>query len=435
MVINNKDILLSFVLVSAIFIGCGGGGGKSTVSADITQGSDKQNSIKNTNSSSGVNDSDKIINMRDVNITKKVVVTDDYIIGATVTTREGRKAIALKQIGQYGFADLNTSKKYIFKSQGGYVDFDGNKLSKGEPKQYIMYSTSDKTYINPFTTFATLTSHTDKEVASFFGIPNVDMDTSINDYKIRSAVAYANAMLKKAEHEDFLFSKQIAKTSSNKGGSVLPFANINYYQKVYDAVSQRMQQKKQTLAYTIYEFTGIVEYKNLPRDIKLLNALIKSKMMNVFADKKVPSKKPPTPCEGPGCIGNDNNTGEVPSKKPPTPCEGPGCIGAGSDSATTKIQKTQDGYTMVDIKNNQATIPANAKVIRVDRVAFFLKDSTKMIYVAPNNNHEIYPPNPPAFPNSVKPKKIDDKNLIIELKKGSLIDGLFRFQPLYIDYK
>lgn len=466
------DKLFSLALVGFL-VGCGGGGGGSSssdsnntqptpikpVDKNETKPLPVENNItkpQDINKTDGNQTKPSPVTDKNVTITKKVTVTDDYVISASVTDLAGNKAISLEEIGQYGF------KKYdngIIKSTGGNVDSNGNgKIDENEPKALTMYADSKKTYINPFTTLSATTAYSDEQIANLFSIANIDINTNTDDVKVRKAIIYANAILGEAQSRGDQYKPTsvtpITPTPSpDSGATVLPRASVyddpapttqtiidQKYAWVMQAVQNRLS-SNMDLGKAISNMTGNTEYENLPNDINAINNFIQTENIKFNTN----------PYSGGNPTNNPNPVEPTPINPTPTPGDdyippyvGGGGSGTKPDPITPTpepiitIEKTQDGYKIAKIESKSAKIDKSANVIRIDKVAFFIKDSTDNTYKAPGFDHDIYPPNPPAFPSSLKTTSDvnDGDKIVLDLSNvDRKKDGSFKFTPTNVDYK
>jgi len=129
-------IAASLLTATVVFTGCGGGGASVSSSSSSSVSSSSSSSVSSSSSSSVS--------------TKKVIVSDGYVLGAAVNCGNNN-AVAIAP-GKYEFSVSSCAVN--MNAANGYIDVDDNgKITKGEPKAPNMQAPKSYSNINPFTTF------------------------------------------------------------------------------------------------------------------------------------------------------------------------------------------------------------------------------------------------------------------------------------------
>ncbi len=112
---------------------------------------------------------------------KRVVVSDGYVLGATVRCEDNQSqtvatAIATQKAGEYEFAATQCA---LLVATDGYIDSNHNgKLDEGEPKAPKMRAPGSYTNITPFTTLLAY-GLSPQELAKSFDLQRDDFDIAI----------------------------------------------------------------------------------------------------------------------------------------------------------------------------------------------------------------------------------------------------------------
>ena len=184
-------IAASLLTATVVFTGCGGGGSSATTQASSASSASSVSSSASSQSStttSGGAASSQCLPGQDCESTssstaavKKVIVSDGYVLGATVKCKTGKNeptAVATANPGEYEFNVAQCPAKLCAKD--GVIDVnDNNKIDAGEPKAPKMTAPGSYTNINPYTTLIA-NGMTPAEVAEAFGLDaNTDFDTPV----------------------------------------------------------------------------------------------------------------------------------------------------------------------------------------------------------------------------------------------------------------
>ncbi len=183
-------IAASLLTATVVFTGCGGGGSSSTTtqSSSASSVSSTASSQSSTTTSGGAASSQQCLPGQDCGATssseaavKKVIVSDGYVLGATVKCKTGENeptAIATANPGEYEFNVAQCPAHLCAKD--GFIDVnDNNSIDAGEPKAPRMTAPGSYTNINPYTTLIA-NGMTPAEVAEAFGLDaNTNFDTPV----------------------------------------------------------------------------------------------------------------------------------------------------------------------------------------------------------------------------------------------------------------
>ncbi len=126
---------------------------------------------------------------------KKVIVSDGYVLEATVKCKTGGiepTATATNRAGEYELPIAECAAPAYLCARDGYIDVNDNgQVDVGEPKAPKMTAPGDYTNINPYTTLIQ-GGMTPEEVAQAFGLPaNTNFDVAIPEVQDKDFVKNA----------------------------------------------------------------------------------------------------------------------------------------------------------------------------------------------------------------------------------------------------
>lgn len=194
--------------------------------------------------------------------------------------------------GEYkgdGKYEIVAGKDDILGSNGGVNDVNANgKADSNEPRALPMATKPGYSNMNPFTTLVTLTDFSDSDVAKLFGVEKVDFDTTkTTKVEDRQAVALANAVI-----------AHVVYGNGTDGKAEL--------QKTLKAVSDEAKANGGKTADAVAKVVGDDSYKNLPTDLQGVNGFITTKLLS-FGKTTGGSSEPEKPDDN----GTSGNTGCV----------------------------------------------------------------------------------------------------------------------------
>lgn len=272
----NKSFKFSLVaasfILSSLLVGCGS---SSSSTPDKKPGDDPKNPGK-----------DPI-----QKVTKSVVVTDDYVVGATVYTT-GKTAKADSSVaGKYTFEDGNFTS--MIATRGGVLDLNNNnKKDPGEPNALDMFAKADRSFINPFTSFEVQADATKEQIKQVFGIENIDIDTTTADAKVRKAVVLANFVLGEAQYNynDYKQATTEDPGNSENPDTVVPLSVDSPYKTVFNSILKSISEGK-TLTDIIKDKTkiNVDALSSSSTDVNTINELNKS-LLNKYKKAEEPTK-------------------------------------------------------------------------------------------------------------------------------------------------
>lgn len=446
---NYNSLLLSATLASLVLVGCGGGGGGSQDTNDTNQA----NPVK-PNEPADKNTTDK-----NETIVKTITVVDDYVIGASVKDENNNEASYIKDKKHYAFTNFIG---LAVSSTGGKIDINGNNIAdSNEPNAYKMYASSNKKYINPFTTIAYSTTYTDNQVASMFGLTDIDINTATQDIKIRKAVAIANALINEGSKTSTSTNEKPTVPSDAK--DLFPLAATTLQSTIDKFYTLR---KTKNGVDSIVEITKDNSYKALnDANLTNLNNFLYKKLKEYETKKTEPTKEESNQGggnntggggnTGGGSNGNGNtggggtSSGLCPDGTYSMYCNGNNGNNENNGTNNNPVvsqSKTKDDFIKAEITASTSSglikeKPENINLIRIDRVAYFKKGSVASganTFTEANKASEAdskeFPPNPPAFPSSIT-LTADGNNTKITFRINRTSDETFNFMPRYLDYK
>ena len=213
-------IAASLLTATVVFTGCGGGGSSATTQTSSASSVSSSASSQSSTTTSGGAASSQCLPGQDCESTsssaaavKKVIVSDGYVLGATVKCKTGENepvGVATANPGEYELNVAECAAKLCAKD--GFIDVnDNNKIDSGEPKAPKMTAPGSYTNINPYTTLIA-NGMTPAEVAEAFGLDaNTSFDTPVPEST--DAAFVKNAVLLSA-----MLSYIEAKSSANTKG-------------------------------------------------------------------------------------------------------------------------------------------------------------------------------------------------------------------------